>query len=79
MKFKLILFSLLISQITICQQTIDDSLFHDGIQREFTIETSPLLEKLKEAKRKDEVEEDIIKYLRLKKLYVDYIIPATIV
>ena len=44
---------------------------------EFTIETSPLLEKLKEAKRKDEVEEDIIKYLRLKKLYVDYIIPAT--
>ena len=44
---------------------------------EFTIETSPLLEKLKEAKREDEVEEDIIKYLRLKKLYVDYIIPAT--
>ena len=25
----------------------------------------------------DGVEEDIIKYLRLKKLYVDYIIPAT--
>ena len=44
---------------------------------EFTIETSPLLEKLKEAKREDKVEEDIIKYLRLKKLYVDYIIPAT--
>ncbi len=44
---------------------------------EFTIETSPLLEKLKEAKRADKVEEDIIKFLRLKKLYVDYIIPAT--
>ena len=44
---------------------------------EFTIETSPLLEKLKEAKREDNVEEEIIKHLRLKKLYVDYIIPAT--
>ena len=44
---------------------------------EFTIETSPLLEKLKEAKREDKVEEEIIKHLRLKKLYVDYIIPAT--
>ena len=44
---------------------------------EFTIETSPLLEKLKEAKREDKVEEEIIKYLRLKKIYVDYIIPAT--
>ena len=44
---------------------------------EFTIETSPLLEKLKEAKREDKVEEEIIKHLRLKKIYVDYIIPAT--
>ena len=37
MKFKLILFSLLISQITICQQTIDDSIFHDGIQRQYKL------------------------------------------
>ena len=44
---------------------------------EFTIETSPLLEKLKEANREDKVEEEIIKHLRLKKIYVDYIIPAT--
>ena len=44
---------------------------------EFTIETSPLLEKLKEAKREDKVDEEIIKHLRLKKIYVDYIIPAT--
>ena len=44
---------------------------------EFTIETSPLLEKLKEAKREDKVEEEIIKHLTLKKIYVDYIIPAT--
>ena len=29
---------------------------------EFTIETSPLLEKLKEAKREDKVEEEIIKH-----------------
>ena len=44
---------------------------------EFTVETNPLVDKLKEAKRKDGVEEDIIAHLRLKKLYIDYIIPAT--
>ena len=44
---------------------------------EFTVETNPLVDKLKEAKREDGVEEDIIAHLRLKKLYIDYIIPAT--
>ena len=44
---------------------------------EFTVETTPLVDKLKEAKREDGVEEDIIAHLRLKKLYIDYIIPAT--
>ena len=44
---------------------------------EFTAETTEMLEKLKAAKKDQGVEEDIIKYLRLKKLYIDYIIPAT--
>ena len=44
---------------------------------EFTVETTPLVDKLKEAKREDGVEENIIAHLRLKKLYIDYIIPAT--
>lgn len=44
---------------------------------EFTIETTEMLEKLKEAKRAKGVEEELLNYLRIKKLYIDYIIPAT--
>jgi hypothetical protein len=49
----------------------------DGIGgNEFTVETGPMLEKLKEVKREKGVEEEIIERMRLKKLYISYIIPA---
>jgi hypothetical protein len=49
----------------------------DGIGgNEFTVETGPMLEKLKEVKREKGVEEEIIDRMRLKKLYISYIIPA---
>ena len=43
---------------------------------EFTVDTGPMIDKLKEIKREKGVEEEIILRLRLKKLYIDYIIPA---
>ena len=43
---------------------------------DFTCETTEMLEKLKAAKQEKGVSEDIIKVMQLKKLYVDYIIPA---
>ncbi len=49
----------------------------DGVGgNEFTVETGPMLEKLKEVKREKGVEEEIIDRMRLKKLYISYIIPA---
>ena len=49
----------------------------DGIGgNESTVETGPMLEKLKEVKREKGVEEEIIERMRLKKLYISYIIPA---
>ena len=43
---------------------------------EFTVETAPMIERLKEVKREKGVEEEIIVRMRLKKLYISYIIPA---
>lgn len=43
----------------------------------FTFETSGMLETLKKYKREKGVEEEIIQLMSLKKLYIDYIIPAT--
>lgn len=43
---------------------------------EFTVETAPMIEKLKEVKREKGVDEEIILRMRLKKLYISYIIPA---
>ncbi len=43
---------------------------------EFTVETAPMIEKLKEVKREKGVDEEIIVRMRLKKLYISYIIPA---
>ncbi len=43
---------------------------------EFTVDTGPMIDKLKEVKREKGVEEEIIMRLRLKKLYIDYVIPA---
>ena len=37
LKFKLILIALLISQENKCQQTIDGSILHDGIQRQYKL------------------------------------------
>ena len=49
----------------------------DGIGgNEFTVETGPMLDKLKEVKREKGVEEEIIETMRLKKLYISYVIPA---
>ena len=49
----------------------------DGVgQNEFTVETGPMIDKLKEVKREKGVEEEIIARMRLKKLYINYIIPA---
>ena len=49
----------------------------DGIGgNEFTVETGPMLDKLKEVKREKGVEEEIIERMRLKKLYISYVIPA---
>ena len=49
----------------------------DVIGNEFTVETNEMLEKLKESKRAKGVEEELLNYLRIKKLYIDYLIPAT--
>jgi hypothetical protein len=43
---------------------------------EFTVETAPMIERLKEVKREKGVDEEIIIRMRLKKLYISYIIPA---
>ena len=43
---------------------------------EFTVETASMIEKLKEVKREKGVDEEIILRMRLKKLYISYIIPA---
>lgn len=43
---------------------------------EFTIETNDMIDKFKQSKRDQGVEENVISHLRLKKLYIDYIIPA---
>jgi len=43
---------------------------------EFTVETAPMIERLKEVKREKGVDEEIITRMRLKKLYISYIIPA---
>ncbi len=43
---------------------------------EFTVETASMIEKLKEVKREKGVDEEIIARMRLKKLYISYIIPA---
>ena len=49
----------------------------DGIGgNEFTVETGPMLDKLKEVKREKGIEEEIIERMRLKKLYISYVIPA---
>tara|TARA_Y100001968_G_scaffold328978_1_gene377285 strand:+ start:4153 stop:4755 length:603 start_codon:yes stop_codon:yes gene_type:complete len=49
----------------------------DGVGgNEFTVETGPMLEKLKEVKREKGVDEEIIERMRLKKLYISYVIPA---
>ena len=49
----------------------------DGVgQNEFTVETGPMIDKLKEVKLAKGVEQEIIERMRLKKLYVNYIIPA---
>ena len=37
LRLKLILITLLTSQVNICQQTIDGSIFHDGIQRQYKL------------------------------------------
>ena len=43
---------------------------------EFTVETASMIEKLKEVKREKGIDEEIILRMRLKKLYISYIIPA---
>jgi len=43
---------------------------------EFTVETAQMIERLKEVKREKGVDEEIIVRMRLKKLYISYIIPA---
>ena len=49
----------------------------DGVGgNEFTVETASMIEKLKEVKREKGVDEEIILRMRLKKLYISYIIPA---
>ena len=49
----------------------------DGVGgNEFTCETGEMLDRLKEAKREKGVSESVINVMRLKKLYIDYIIPA---
>ena len=44
---------------------------------EFTIETNDMIDKFKQAKREQGYEENVVSHLRLKKLFIDYIIPAT--
>jgi hypothetical protein len=44
---------------------------------EFTVETTEMLEKLIESKRTKGFSEEVLSHLRLKKLYIDYLIPAT--
>ena len=49
----------------------------DGVGgNEFTVETASMIEKLKEVKREKGVDEEIVLRMRLKKLYISYIIPA---
>tara|TARA_Y200000002_G_scaffold383268_1_gene404623 strand:+ start:6276 stop:6869 length:594 start_codon:yes stop_codon:yes gene_type:complete len=43
---------------------------------EFTIETNEMIDKFKQAKREQGYEEKVVTHLRLKKLFIDYIIPA---
>jgi hypothetical protein len=43
---------------------------------EFTVETNEMIEKFKQAKRDEGYEEKVVTHLRLKKLFIDYIIPA---
>ena len=43
---------------------------------EFTIETKEMVEILKENKREKGISEEILSHLRIKKLYIDYLIPA---
>ena len=40
------------------------------------IETNEMIDKFKQSKREQGVEEKVISHLRLKKLFIDYIIPA---
>ena len=44
---------------------------------EFTVETTEMVEKLIASKREKGISEEILNHLRIKKLYIDYIIPAT--
>jgi maltose-binding protein MalE len=44
---------------------------------EFTIETTEMVEKLITNKREKGVSEEVLNHLRIKKLYIDYLIPAT--
>ena len=43
---------------------------------EFTLETNEMIDKFKQAKREQGYEEKVVNHLRLKKLFIDYIIPA---
>lgn len=43
---------------------------------EFTLETNEMIDKFKQAKREQGYEEKVVTHLRLKKLFIDYIIPA---
>lgn len=50
----------------------------DGVGgNEFTCETNNMLDKLKAAKLEKGVSQNIVDVMQLKKLYIDYIIPAT--
>ena len=44
---------------------------------EFTVETTEMVEKLITSKRENGISEEILNHLRIKKNYIDYIIPAT--
>jgi hypothetical protein len=44
---------------------------------EFTVETTEMVEKLITNKREKGVSEEVLNHLRIKKLYIDYLIPAT--
>ena len=43
---------------------------------EFTLETNEMIDKFKQAKREQGYEEKVVTHLRLKKLFIDYVIPA---